>query len=205
MPRAGSLLRGRKEWSCHGDGTRSCSGGHRPRPGAGPSGIVTASYAQRYFTKPSRIWFCLFLRAGVGRPGSLLRIYFFFLTDKETEPGGGRLINFHNVASESGRKGDGPIFLLSQPRANPGAAGSAPAEPPGNALPRACLTPGSPAPRRGAPCSGWPGVGGPSLWPRCWCLYTQLGSGTGPSHPPWEQSHGSPQGRHSTCRGSDGS
>lgn len=32
---------------------------------------------------------------------------FFFLTDKETEPGGGRLINFHNVASESGRKGDG--------------------------------------------------------------------------------------------------
>lgn len=68
---------------------------------------MTASYAQRYFTKPSRIWFCLFLRAGVGRPGSLLRIYFFFLTDKETEPGGGRLINFHNVASESGRKGDG--------------------------------------------------------------------------------------------------
>lgn len=130
---------------------------------------------------------------------------FFFLTDKETEPGGGRLINFHNVASESGRKGDGRIFLLSQPRANPGAAGSAPAEPPGNALPRACLTPGSPAPRRGAPCSGWPGMGGPSLWPRCWCLYTQLGSGTGPSHPPWEQSHGSPQGRHSTCRGSDGS
>lgn len=113
-PWAGYLLSGMEEWCHHGDGTRSCSEVTAPGPAPASPTETPGHRAIRYcdtelcpevFHKTQPCLVLPVLKGWCG-PARLSALHFFFLTDKEMEPEGTRLINFHNVTSESGQKQD---------------------------------------------------------------------------------------------------